>query len=261
MSSIEVNSSTDFDIDGYNLIWATWAALNLQLQAHGVMKSPYAERNWRNFSSVQLRYYVWPVWNFTKRFYTILKIRAGLSAVAASCQCQILSGEPTIPGKLLGSRVLTLQEVAMPDQQNRGDIWELHRSAVEHSDAPCHPLQVLCQPHCCTPVAPDMALAIQDMLLAAFVQAYLVPPFLLWKSSFIKAVSVQLAQRHYSKAYDWTLPCRQIARYFYFLWYLFHPVTPAFTQTFSLMWAKMLSFMNFQNDDMIRQWVIQLLVL
>lgn len=107
MSSIEVNSSTDFDIDGYNLIWATWAALNLQLQAHGVMKSPYAERNWRNFSSVQLRYYVWPVWNFTKRFYAILKIRAGLSAVAASCQCQILSGEPTIPGKLLGSRVDT----------------------------------------------------------------------------------------------------------------------------------------------------------
>lgn len=85
--------------------------------------------------------------------------------------------------------------------------------------------------------------------------------FLLWKSSFIKAVSVQLAQRHYSKAHDWTLPCRQIARYFYFLWYLFHPVTPAFTQTFSLMWAKMLSFMNFQNDDMSRQWVIQLLVL
>lgn len=85
----------------------------------------------------------------------------------------LAEGEPTIPGKLLGSHVMMLQEVAMPDLQSR-DVWELHGSAVEHSDAP---LQALCQPRCCTPVAPGMALAIQDMLQVAFIQVYLVSPF------------------------------------------------------------------------------------
>lgn len=85
----------------------------------------------------------------------------------------LAEGEPTIPGKLLGSHVMMLQEVAMPGLQSR-DVWELHGSAVEHSDAP---LQVLCQPRCCTPVAPGMALAIQDMLQVAFIQVYLVSPF------------------------------------------------------------------------------------
>lgn len=85
----------------------------------------------------------------------------------------LAEGEPTIPGKLLGSHVMMLQEVAMPDLKSR-DVWELHGSAVEHSDAP---LQALCQPRCCTPVAPGMALAIQDMLQVAFIQVYLVSPF------------------------------------------------------------------------------------
>lgn len=85
----------------------------------------------------------------------------------------LAEGEPTIPGKLLGSHVMMLQEVAMPGLQSR-DVWELHGSAVEHSDAP---LQALCQPRCCTPVAPGMALAIQDMLQVAFIQVYLVSPF------------------------------------------------------------------------------------
>lgn len=85
----------------------------------------------------------------------------------------LAEGEPTIPGKLLRSHVMMLQEVAMPGLQSR-DVWELHGSAVEHSDAP---LQALCQPRCCTPVAPGMALAIQDMLQVAFIQVYLVSPF------------------------------------------------------------------------------------
>lgn len=93
MSSTEVIGFTDFGTDGYNLIWATWAVLNPELQAHGVMKCLYTERSLSEGTSGQFCWGLWSVWNFTKYFYAMLNIRAGLSAIPTSCPCQFWQKE------------------------------------------------------------------------------------------------------------------------------------------------------------------------
>lgn len=173
----------------------------------------------RNFNSAKG---LWFVLNFTKYSCAICKIGAGLSAIPMSCLCQS-------PAAVEPHRQTALFVRDYSTRAARAEMY--NESCTEtpggHGDAPCLSLAggTAAQPPACrTPAAPSKVLAIQDMLQAMFLQLYLVSPFLLQKSSYIKAVRVQLAQRHYSKASGWTWPCRQITGCFDFLLHLFHPI-------------------------------------